>query len=406
MDTKWKLDIGDKIFDDKRNLVILDRKIILKKRKSKQSKVGFVYSNTKWYRYECNKCGYNNGWMDEKNLINLHQGCSCCAGKVIINGINDMSTTRPDLINYLANKQDACLYTQSSGKQVTFKCPECGNEKKLTIFQVANKGFSCSKCSDGISYPEKFVIEILTQLGISFKSQLSKSDFKWCGESRYDVFLNDNNVILELNGGQHYKDGTGMYKKTCLEQTEIDKLKKSKAIDNGISKYLTIDCRVSSLPYIKKSIMESDVPLILNFIESDIDWNACEVKATKSILKEVCKTWEKDMEQTTIDVANSYGIARTTVIKYLKKGNALGFCNYNPKQEMANACRRNGKSLGKKIEVKKYGISYGLFNSISDLERKSGEIFGIKFYKSIISTNCRKNKLYHGYEIIPIEKEG
>ena len=43
-----------------------------------------------------------------------------------------------------------------------FTCPECHQKKYDTISNVHNFGFSCPHCSDGISYPEKFVANVFS----------------------------------------------------------------------------------------------------------------------------------------------------------------------------------------------------------------------------------------------------
>ncbi len=397
MDIKWQLNIGDCITDKERNLTIIGRSVEKKKRKSKQSPKGYVFCNIKWYKYKCNKCGYDEGYIDEKNLLNLHQGCSCCSGKTTIVGINDIMTTRPDLVKYFVNKADCNKYRQGSGKKVWFKCPDCGAEKKIAIFQVARQGFSCSFCSDGISYPEKFFRELLRQLKIPFVNQLSKSDFEWCGKYRYDIYLPDSNTIIELHGGQHYRGR--LYETSYTKQRETDTAKKQLALNNGISRYITLDCSISECNYIKKSIMESGIPILLDFNESDVDWIECCEKAAKSVIYDVCKYWNKNKEWTTIDVAKKLNISRHSVIRYLKKGSVIGLCKYNPKNEMSKQCSKNGRSLGHKLEVFKDNISFGKFSSMSELERKSIGVFGVKFHLSRICETIKNNDLYHGYNI-------
>ena len=40
-------------------------------------------------------------FIDEFHLLNRKQGCSCCSGKTVVKGINDIATTNPEIIKYL-----------------------------------------------------------------------------------------------------------------------------------------------------------------------------------------------------------------------------------------------------------------------------------------------------------------
>lgn len=111
-------------------------------------------------------------------------------------------------------------------------------------------------------------------------------------------------------------------------------LKKELAKENGIEHYVVIDCRYSELEWIKNSILNSKLVDMLNL--SKIDWLKCEEFALKNIVREVCDYWNNKEEwetTTTIAENNEWGIRSViTVIKYLKKGTILGWCNYNPKR--------------------------------------------------------------------------
>ena len=61
--------------------------------------------------------------------------------------------------------------------------------------------------SDGISYAEKFMINVLKQLKLDFKKQLSCSTFKWCKKYRYDFYFRYKNeyYIIETHGNNIMK---------------------------------------------------------------------------------------------------------------------------------------------------------------------------------------------------------
>lgn len=180
---KWKYNIGDNIVDENRNLTITDRYVTehtyLKNNKE-------YVANIKHYKYICNICGFNDGDVLEGNLCNKKSGCSCCGGRTAVKGINDISTIRPDLIKYFIDINDAYTHTIYSEDKVCVKCPICGFEKQIIIHNLTRSGLGCNRCSDGISYPEKFIMSVLNQLHIKYITQYRIDGYKY----KYDfVYL-------------------------------------------------------------------------------------------------------------------------------------------------------------------------------------------------------------------------
>lgn len=200
---EFKIKIGQTFKDDKRDIVITNRE-------NKKDNKG----NNKFYKYKCNKCGFDCGehysvkdsehrkelWILEGNLIK-GQGCSCCNNKVIVEGINSIVDTAPWMIPYFQNPNEAKIYAKSSNKKIIPICPDCGRvkDKEISINQIYNKKSIGCTCSDSIPYPEKFMLSVLKQLGINFKTQLNKTIFNWCKDYRYDFYfnLNNNKYIIE-----------------------------------------------------------------------------------------------------------------------------------------------------------------------------------------------------------------
>ena len=108
---KWKYEIGQRIKDEKRDLTIINKKY-----KRKERKDGKI-ENEKLYKYHCNKCSAIL-YITEHNLYYHNKGCSCCNGKTIIKGINDVATTHPNVIKYFANIEEAYKYSHGSNKLI------------------------------------------------------------------------------------------------------------------------------------------------------------------------------------------------------------------------------------------------------------------------------------------------
>lgn len=165
--------------------------------------------------------------------------------------MNDALTNNPDLKKYVTYEEEFRKYSHSSGCKVHAKCPLCGYIKLTSMRTLTNKSFSCDKCSDKRSYPNKFMFNLLSQLNMNF---IPEKSFEWSNGKIYDFYLPKHNLIIEMHGGQHYKKGFSTFNSglSLEHQEENDKLKKTMATDNGINKYIVIDSSESNLKYIKK----------------------------------------------------------------------------------------------------------------------------------------------------------
>lgn len=108
------VDINTKIVDYKRNLTIIDieyKSNIYNIKGRKKS------MREKYYKYKCNICGWDNGLIRASDL-NKGAGCSCCAGKTVVEGINDIPTVAPYMVKYFQGGYDeAKLYSIGSKKK-------------------------------------------------------------------------------------------------------------------------------------------------------------------------------------------------------------------------------------------------------------------------------------------------
>lgn len=72
-----------------------------------------------------------------------------------------------------------------------------------TIYKMHSIG--CPKCSDGISYPGKFLIEIFNQMEVDILFRPTIKDISWTKPHFYDFYDPEIKVIVEVNGMQHYE---------------------------------------------------------------------------------------------------------------------------------------------------------------------------------------------------------
>jgi hypothetical protein len=175
-----------------------------------------------------------------------------------------------------------------------------------------------------MSFPNKFVLSVLNQLHINVQSEYSP---KWANRKRYDAYLIDYNIIIENHGGQHFFDFARSKFRKFEDEQQNDLYKKELAIQNGISKYIVLDCRHSTLTWIKQSIMCSELPLLLQFSETDIDWALALDYASKSLVHSVAELYKTN--DSLPYIGRTLNICVSTVREYLKIATELGLCSYD-----------------------------------------------------------------------------
>jgi ribosomal protein S27E len=373
----YKYNIGDKIHTKYGDLLVLDRYYTLRN--------DVVYQ--KRYKYKCLSDAYI-GEINEQKL-SLGRSCPVCSNQKVVKGINDIATTHSELVKYFANIDDTYIHTHGTKKLIKTKCPECNNiqNREKTIYDLVRYGFSCEYCSDGISYPEKVMYNLLEQLKIEFVYQLSKKNLKWCNGKLYDFYLPSKECIIEVHGSQHYKENAFNYPnraRTFKEEQQNDKFKELLAIQNGIKHYIIIDCSKSALDFIKDNIINSQLNELISF--SDVDWMKVHEFAIKGIVKDVCNDY--NIFQNTSMLIDKYKVSLSAILKYLKQGTELSWCNYNSKEAMKNNGARAGKNKRKKVICLN---TNEVFESASLVEKQ----YGISH--SRISACCRNKCEYAGF---------
>lgn len=295
------------------------------------------------------KCVNDSGHPDYKSRpVKFCKGyrCAVCSNQKVIYGINSICDTNPELIKYFVDIEDAKSCSISTKNRKRCKCPNCGYQKDIFVYNLARQGFGCPICSDGLSYPNKFMANVLLQIQQKYPNMYFETEktFKWsknivhdnpklCGSKKYDFYVNYiGEIIIECHGAQHYNDvffnGSNRCK-TLEEEKDNDNIKQDLAVNYCVLKdrYIVIDCSKSTMEFIKNSIMQSNLPNLLNFTERDIDWVECEKVASSSLLVQCCDLWNSGITSAA-QIANMIGINYVTSLKYLKKGNSIGLCRY------------------------------------------------------------------------------
>lgn len=327
---EFKINIGDVINDNNRNIKIIDRFYIDETR-------GVSKVKAKRYKYVCNNCGYT-GKIDESSILR-GTGCSCCikSPKKAVLGINTIWDTDRWMLDVGVSEEDAKKYTKCSSKSIIVQCPDCGTTKSTKIQYIYSYKFLPCICRDGWSKPEKYMYKLLQQLNVDFQKNYSPEYLvRVEGEKKSrkysDFFIPSKNIVIETDGGIGHKGGKvhGKSKFTLDYYVEVDKWKDNEHMKNSVHT-IRVDCRVDDFDKIKDNILKSDISKMFNL--DNVDWKECERFSVKNLVKDVCDYWniKKDTEGVSC-ISKKFNLNRTTVIKYLKNGTRFGWCEYYPKQ--------------------------------------------------------------------------
>ncbi|MFP5110233.1 zinc-ribbon domain-containing protein [Neobacillus sp. C211] len=361
------------------------------------------YANHEKYIWECPK--YKHEYQARiYQRTRLKSNCPYCAGQKVLKGFNDLWTTHPHIAKLLKGPQRGYEITAGRNKNEDFICGDCGFEKPMIVNNVTKKEreFSCPECGDKVSYPEKFVLNFLKQLGVNFKYQKT---FKWSeniphdnpklsGNKKYDFYIPsdipEQCIIIETHGGQHnnksFETAGG---RTVEEEKENDKLKKKLAIKNGIKKdrYVELNCSKSEMEHIKNSIMSSRLATMFNL--EKIDWLKCDELTQKSLVKVACELWNQGNKAK--EIAKIIKLSRETVNRYLKRGKDLGWCDYDPKEERKLSASAAGKKTARGIVQLTLGGEFiKLWESMTQVQENLG------INNSHISSVCKGKRNHAG----------
>ena len=269
------------------------------------------------YDREGNRIGYQiacNHFYNNRRCSYCHKGISEIHWK------DSLAYNYPKIAEMIAIKEnnltfDDCYKIACTSGNYYCKCLDCGSitDKKIRLGNIIFQGFSCKICSDGISISEKFMANILKQLDEDFITQLNKSDFSWCGYFRYDFYLPKYNMIIEINGLQHYEDKSKNGSWDNLEQVQWNDLFKYKCAKNHVDNYIVIDCRYSTLEWMKKNIIKE---LGEYFDLSNINWKLAWEESQNSLCIEA---WELHKEGlSNKEISKKLKISNGTICRWIK----------------------------------------------------------------------------------------
>lgn len=277
-------------------------------------------------------------WYSTPHDILSGYGCPYCSGQQVLKGYNDLWTTNPDVAKMLKDPSAGYSLSRGSKQKTEWLCPDCGTVKISTPKQVVNFGLACPTCSDKISYPNKFIVSLLSQVDVeTFSPEWSP---EWIGQYSYDVYFisSGNEYIVEMDGGIGHGNIDFKTKGRDVEGLKRDIVKDNAAKQHGIT-LIRIDCNYTKtqerLEYVKQSILNSELNKILDL--SCVDWNRCNQYATKSLHMKAARLYDNGLSIR--EISKKLYVSYDSVYQWLKRLAKEGLCSYVPVQGRSKKTR-------------------------------------------------------------------
>ena len=154
----------------------------------------------------CSKCGYH--YKSKINNRTMGRGCACCAGKKVVQGVNDLATTHPHLAKEWHPTKNGDLkptdVTYGRAKKVWWLCPE-GHEYEAAI-NHRSTGTNCPVCNSGrqTSFAEQAVYFYVKKV---FPDAISRYTDIFPKSMEVDIYIPSIKLAIEYDGeAWHKKD--------------------------------------------------------------------------------------------------------------------------------------------------------------------------------------------------------
>lgn len=317
--------------------------------------------------------------------------CPYCINQKVAKGINDISTTNKKMFEMIKDKEFAYTHHDNSPDVTEFMCPICGFIVEKSPHYIKQYGLRCPHCSSGYSYGERFMMNLLDDIGIKYITQFSSKNAKWCGKYRYDFYLKDYDCIIEIQGDQHYRNTTWY----SYENIHSIDLAKMELANRNVKKYILINARKSEFVHIKQSILDSELNQLLYLNNGNIDWEHIHQRTVVPIIKLISEKYNNYSKNISV-LSNFFHVSNPTIVYYLKEAALLGMCDYDPvlkKKEILKLNHSNNSEKGSKpiicIEDSR------VFRNAKILQKLSNELYGKQLDFRAISAVCHGKRNKH-----------
>ena len=203
----------------------------------------FKSDNNK-YKFKCPDCPHS-FYLTLNNLTCSDSWCPYCINKKLCNdedckfcfdkSFASYEGKTPSGISKVScwskkNKKKPREVVKGSGKNYKFDCLECNKEFSANPNHITNKNNWCPNCKN------KTEKKLLDWLESSFSNMtiMKEIKFSWCGRRRFDFYIKELNLIIELDGRQHFEI-VKLWKSSVEDNRNTDIEKMYLANKNGIT---------------------------------------------------------------------------------------------------------------------------------------------------------------------------
>ena len=200
--------------------------------------------HTKSYVLKCDK---GHIFEKPKEKIRYFKECPECAHPKIIDRDSEFAKL---FVDQNIPREKTCM----SHENAEFWCPVCGYRCKRSIHTVyQRKDVACPKCKKSKSYGERFVASVLKLSKIEYKTEYKHviNGDKYF----YDFLLTDSQILIEVNGLQHYEESFSKMGGQNLKEVMYKDALKKENLPVGM-RLITIDCRKSEWKFVKKEVIK------------------------------------------------------------------------------------------------------------------------------------------------------
>lgn len=231
--------------NDNHNFSVLFSELLIDWNESKNgSPLNYSPISGKLVWWMCHKCQHE--WQTKlcSRTGSIKRQCPACSQKVLSDK-NRLSLTHKELCkewDYTKNndlKPENVSYGMKI--EVWWKCNLCKKSWKTFLCDRARRnGYSKCSCIN-TSKIEKIVENILIDKNIIFESQKVFADCKYINSLRFDFYLFEYNLLIEVQGIQHYKPidfankGTEWANELFRKNQIKDQIKRNYCYENSIN---------------------------------------------------------------------------------------------------------------------------------------------------------------------------
>ncbi len=172
----------------------------------------------------CSKCGYH--YKAKINNRSNGRGCACCAGKIVVAGINDLATTHPKLAAEWHPTRNGGLrpmdVSYGMADKVWWLCPE-GHEYQASILHRSS-GTNCPICNAGrqTSFAEQAVFYYVRKV---FPDAISHYRDIFDNGMELDIYIPSIKLGIEYDGEAWHRSNTRVRDKRKWEICQANNIR-------------------------------------------------------------------------------------------------------------------------------------------------------------------------------------